>query len=230
MRATPRLGSATSEPFILEEVVGNGLESNANEPEEIGEVTPETAKEEVVVVNMTKTEEKEESREEEKAEEAEEDYYEDCDPFCDYTDPPDYADEDTGYRRKRPDFSQFSDKRNTSDAESLPQDIQCALVTTLREKCASFSLLEAWRYEPALVAAATQEEILLAVNMLRRRCFIMAHITTPFPALCLGTTPTSPPSLVASEETPPATLSAPTRPGWFGPSLCLRTPLLWRAR
>ena len=52
--------------------------------------------------------------------------------------------------------------------DSLPEDIYCGLITTLRQKCIQHTLLEAWRFEEELVMSATQEEILSAVNGLER--------------------------------------------------------------
>jgi len=71
---------------------------------------------------------------------------------------------------KRPtvDFASFSRQNNLTSGSALPQDIQCSLVTSLEERCAAFSLLEGWKLDPDLVAFASQEEILMAINSLQR--------------------------------------------------------------
>ena len=59
-------------------------------------------------------------------------------------------------------------KATESISGSLPPDIYCDLVTTLTEKCIVTSLLEMWRYDEASIEAASQQQIIDAVNRLTR--------------------------------------------------------------
>jgi len=52
--------------------------------------------------------------------------------------------------------------------DGLPDNIYCDLVTTLNEKCVLTNLLEIWRYNEDLIDTVTQEEIIEAVNTLKR--------------------------------------------------------------
>ena len=99
-----------------------------------------------------------------KESEVEEDYY---DIWDDYSDFPDDEVEPQIHVKPRVNFQKFSAKQ-TSTLDGLPQDIQCDLVSSLREKCAEFSLLEIWGFNPLLVEGVTQDEILTAVNLLQR--------------------------------------------------------------
>jgi len=99
-----------------------------------------------------------------KEEEEEEEDYDDI--WDDY----EYDEETEAQVTKRPtvDFASFSRQNNLTSGSALPQDIQCSLVTSLEERCAAFSLLEGWKLDPDLVAFASQEEILMAINSLQR--------------------------------------------------------------
>ena len=96
--------------------------------------------------------------------EVEEDYY---DIWDDYSDYPDDEVAPQIHLKPRVNFQKFSNKQN-STLDNLPQDIQCDLVSSLSEKCAEFSLLEIWGFNPLLVEGVTQDEILRAVNLLQR--------------------------------------------------------------
>ena len=64
----------------------------------------------------------------------------------------------------------FSRVENTwereEETDNLPRGIYCDLVNTLSEKCVQNSILEIWEYDEGRILAATQQEILDAINLL----------------------------------------------------------------
>jgi hypothetical protein len=117
-------------------------------------------------VDVEAKEEDEEEEEDKEEEDEEEEDYDDIWDDYEY----DYLEETEAQVTKRPtvDFASFSRQNNLTSGSALPQDIQCSLVTSLEERCAAFSLLEGWKLDANLVAFASQEEILMAINSLQR--------------------------------------------------------------
>lgn len=82
----------------------------------------------------------------------------------------DYEDElDDVTPKPRINFSKYG--KNSTFVEDdlikdLPKQIYCDLVTTLKEKCATQSLLEMFQYDDQIIKTTTKEEVLLAVNNL----------------------------------------------------------------
>ena len=71
------------------------------------------------------------------------------------------------------DFSSFESeqKYDTSQKEisgSLPSSVYCDLVNTLNTKCFETSILEIWRYHEETIMNLTQEDILHAINVVRK--------------------------------------------------------------
>ena len=57
---------------------------------------------------------------------------------------------------------------NGVDADEYPPEIWCDLVGTLNSKCGEYSLLEMWNYDEEKIAALTQQDIINAVNTVKK--------------------------------------------------------------
>ena len=55
--------------------------------------------------------------------------------------------------------TQYSVAPDPSALGSVPTSIYCDLVSSLASRCAEFSLLEIWRYNPDLIRTVTDQEV-----------------------------------------------------------------------
>lgn len=84
-------------------------------------------------------------------------------------DPEDYKDEEIDYK----DFSSLQDEQKYDKSQkeiagSLPSSVYCDLVNTFDTKCFETSILEIWRYHEDTIMKLTQEDILYAINVVRK--------------------------------------------------------------
>ena len=66
------------------------------------------------------------------------------------------------------DYNKYGDRKALDHSEhiqNLPPQVYCDLVNTLNDKCLQRSLLEIWSYSEAAILAATQQDIINAVNL-----------------------------------------------------------------
>ena len=88
----------------------------------------------------------------------------------DYTYDYDYSEEkNINYK----DFSSLQDeekydKSQKEIAGSLPPSVYCDLVNTFETKCFETSILEIWRYHEPTIMSLTQEDIIYAINVVRK--------------------------------------------------------------
>ena len=89
----------------------------------------------------------------------------------DYTYEYDYSEETKDINYK--DFSSLQDEQKYDKSQkeiagSLPASVYCDLVNTFETKCFETSILEIWRYHEPTIMSLTQEDIIYAINVVRK--------------------------------------------------------------
>ena len=106
------------------------------------------------------------------------------------------------------DYNNFENLGNTERFDqsqkdisyTLPPTVYCNLIKTLKTKCFETSILEIWKYHEKTIEKLTDDDVINAVHVLKRRCYPVVKVAerdnfsnfSMFPVRTLASGPNTP--------------------------------------